>query len=85
MRFERNKDFAWAITFTAFLFFLLSAIACSAVTAVPADTPRPVTLANAHLSRAFLGALSTAVKYCALLALIYGITAIITWPPGPPG
>lgn len=85
MRFERDKDFAWVITFTAFLFFLLSAITCSALGSQADDTPRPVALANAHLSRAFFVAFASLLRYCSLAAIIYGIVAIITWPPGPPG
>jgi hypothetical protein len=85
MHFERNKDLAWVITFTAFLVFLLSAIASSALRSEPDNVPVPVALANAQLNRAFLGAFSTLVKYIALLAIAYGVVAIITWPPGPSG
>lgn len=85
MHFERDKDLAWVITFTSFLVFLLSAIACSALEAAPTETPRAIVLANAHLSQAFLGALSSFIKYAALAVVAYGVVAIITWPPGPPG
>lgn len=84
MHFERNKDLAWVITFTAFLVFLLSAIASSAFQSVPSSLPDPVVLANAHLNRAFLAALSSFLKYTSLAVIAYGIVAIITWPPGPP-
>ncbi|MGI6663511.1 MAG: hypothetical protein ACOX4B_08720 [Bacillota bacterium] len=83
MHFERNKDLAWVITFTAFLVFLLSAIACSAFQGLPSSRPQAVALANAHLNRAFLAALSSFLKYTSLAVIVYGIVAIITWPPGP--
>jgi hypothetical protein len=83
MQFERNKDLAWVITFTAFLVFLLSAIACSALHSLPSKQPQAITMANAHLSRAFLAALSSFLKYTSLAVVLYGIVAIVTWPPGP--
>jgi hypothetical protein len=84
MQFERNKDLAWVITFTAFLVFLLSAIACSAFSGLPSKQPQAVALANANLNRAFLAALSAFLKYTSLAVVLYGIVAIIIWPPGPP-
>lgn len=83
MHFERNKDLAWIITFAAFLVFLLSAIACSALGALPSSRPEAISLANAHLNRAFLAALSSFFKCTSLAVLVYGIVAVITWPPGP--
>jgi len=83
MRYQRDKDLAWLITFTSFLIFLLGSIAGAALDATPAEAPEAVILANAHLGRAFASVVSVFVRYLAVAGIIYGIVAIVTWPPGP--
>lgn len=82
MRYERDKDFAWVITFVSFMVFLLAAITSAAVTKTPADLPEAIVLANAHLNRAFMAVLASFVRYAAVAGLAYGIIGVITWPPG---
>ncbi|MGE5580332.1 MAG: hypothetical protein ACM3WU_09845 [Bacillota bacterium] len=82
MRYRKDKDLGWIITFVSFLVFLLSAIISAAAGASPADVPEAVILANAHLSTAFVAVVSSFVRYAALGGLIYGVVGIITWPPG---
>ena len=83
MHYERDKDLGWVITFTSFLVFLLSAIASAALEATPSELPQAVVLANAHLGKAFISVLASFVRYVAVAGLVYGIIAIVTWPPGP--
>jgi hypothetical protein len=83
MHYNRDKDLAWVITFTSLLVFLLGAIASAAIEATPSELPQAVVLAHANLSREFVSALSSFIRYVAVAGLIYGIVAIITWPPGP--
>lgn len=82
MEFQRDKDFAWVITFTSFLVFLLSAIACSYFETQPDMPPLPVLLARANLGRAFVANLVRLVRYAAILGIGLGIFGIITWPSG---
>ena len=82
MHYQRDKDLGWVITFTSFLIFLLGAIVSAALDATPPDLPQAVVLANAHLGRAFASVVSSFVRYLAVAGIIYGIIAIITWPPG---
>lgn len=83
MGFRRDKDLAWVITFTSFLIFLLSSIACSILESGPRTLPEPVVLANANFGKAFTYSLFRMVRYASLAALGFGIFRVITWPPGP--
>jgi len=82
MRYRRDKDLGWIITFASFLVFLLSAIISAAAGAPRGDVPEAVILANADLNRAFVSVASSFVRYAALAGLLYGVVGIITWPPG---
>jgi hypothetical protein len=82
MRYRKDKDLGWIITFASFLVFLLSAIVSAAAGVQPVDVPEAVILANANLNRAFVSVASTFVRYAALASLIYGVVGIVTWPPG---
>ena len=82
MRYQKDKDFGWLITFVSFLVFLLSAIISAASAAAPANVPEAVVLANAHLSAAFISAAAGFVRYTAIAGVIYGVIGILTWPPG---
>ncbi len=82
MRYQKDKDLGWIITFGSFLVFLLAAIISSVTKAAPASLPEPVVLANAHLNVAFLSVATAFIRYVALIGIIYGIIGIITWPPG---
>ncbi|MEX0975084.1 MAG: hypothetical protein WD024_07055 [Bacillota bacterium] len=82
MRYEKDKDLGWLLTFASFLVFLLAATISAAMEASPAGVPEAVVLANAHLNRAFASVASSFIRYVAIVGLIYGIIGIITWPPG---
>ncbi len=82
MRYERDKDLAWVITFTSFLVFLLSAIACSFFDTVPQKVPAPVALAKASLNTAFLDVLAGFTRIVSIGAIVVGIYGIIFWPHG---
>ncbi|MGI6642752.1 MAG: hypothetical protein ACOX3V_01830 [Bacillota bacterium] len=77
---QLDKDLAWVITFTSFLVFLLSAIACSFLDAVPQRVPTPVALAKASLNIAFLDVLAGFVRLLSIGAIIVGVYGIIFWP-----
>lgn len=82
MLYQRDKDLGWVIAFTSLLIFLLAAVTCAALDATPPGVPQAVVLANASLSRAFLAATASFVRWVAVAGLVYGAFGIITWPPG---
>ncbi len=82
MRYERDKDLAWIITFTSFLIFLLSAIACSFFNSIPAKAPTPIILARSSLNTAFLDVLSGFIKMVSMGFIAFGIYGVIFWPRG---
>jgi len=82
LRFSRDKDLAWIITFTSFLIFLLSAIACSILQKQPERIPEPVILASASFGKSFAGKLFSLIRYLSLASIGLGIIGVITWPPG---
>ncbi len=82
MRYERDKDLAWIITFTSFLIFLLSAIACSFFRSVPTNTLTPIFLARSSLNTAFLDVLSGFVRMVSVGFIAFGIYGVIFWPRG---
>lgn len=82
MRYRKDKDLGWVITFASFLVFLLAAVISAAAKVAPAGVPEPVILANPHLNRAFVAVVASFIRYAAVACLIYGVVGIITWPPG---
>lgn len=82
MRYEKNKDLGWVITFASLLVFLLAAIISSATKSMPASVPEAIALANPHLGPAFVSAVASFIRYAALASLLYGIIGVIIWPPG---
>lgn len=82
LRWQKDKDLAWVITFTSFLVFLLSAVLCSFFDFAPRALPQAVLLANPSLNRAFLRVLANLVRYLALGSIGLGIYGIIFWPHG---
>jgi hypothetical protein len=83
MRYEKDKDLGWLITFASFLVFLLAAIISAASGASPSGMPEAVVLANANLNMAFVSVVSSFIRYVAIAGIIYGVVGIITWPTGP--
>lgn len=82
MRWEKDKDLAWVITFTSFLVFLLSAIIYSFFDSAPQALPQAIVLANPSLNRAFLRVLADLIRYLSLGSVGLGIYGIIFWPHG---
>ena len=82
MRYQKDKDLGWLITFASFLVFLLTAIISAASAAAPANVPEAVILANAHLSTAFISVAASFVRNAAIAGIVYGVIGILTWPPG---
>lgn len=79
---RRDKDMAWTLICTAFLFLLVSAVTGAAVNATVGGVPEPISLSRVHLGRSFVGATAGFVKYVSIAGILYGIAGIFTWPPG---
>lgn len=82
MRYQKDKDLGWLITFASFLVFLLTAIISAASGVSPANVPEAVVLANAHLNSAYISVVAGFIRYIAIAGVIYGVVGILTWPPG---